>query len=255
MVDVVDALGRMTQAAYARRRHVSRQRINRLVKDQIIPLHDGRIDPVEADQLIAEMAHGSFEHNRKMLPLTVDALPPAPPSRGENAVKEEAGATDHTRHETHAVPGDSEDCSTDAEDVDQIYQHLKDLIFNSRNMKDVPHVEIKKLNEFIAAVQKKREMDEKARTLIPMQEAQNRFVQVAGQVREGFLNVANKIAGSTAAKAMELLRQALPTESHKALETLMQDKRWEDLFHRTIHREITEVLRAFDHTTDLLRES
>lgn len=255
MVDVVDTPERMTQAAYARRRHVSRQRINRLVKDGVIPLHGGRIDPVEADRLIREMAHGSFEHNRKILPLQIETQPdaiertvqpegPAPILPAGATVAREPGAGDET-----------EDVSTDAEDVDHIYQHLKDLIFNSRSMKDVPHVEIKKLNEFIAAVQRKREMEEKARSLIPMQEAQNRFVQVAGQVREGFLNVANQIAGSTAARAMELLRQALPEQSHEALETLMQDKRWEDLFHRTIHHEITEVLRAFDHTTDPLHES
>lgn len=243
MVDGVDTPERLSQAAYARRRHVSRQRINRLVKDGIIPLHGGRIDPVEADRMIAEMAHGSFEHNRKMLPLKVEVPLPAPPAAPEESQSEHSTSQE-----------DSEEDSTDAAEVDHIYQHLKDLIFNARKMTDVPHVEIKKLNEFIAAVQKKRDMEKEARSLIPMQEAQSRFVQVAGQVREGFLNVANQIAGATAAKAMELLRQALPAESHEALESLMQDKRWEDLFHRSIHNEITEVLRAFDHTDELLRE-
>lgn len=233
----------MTQAAYARRKNVSRQRINRLVKDGIIPLHDNRIDPVEADRMIAEMAHGSFEHNRKMLPLKVEAPTPALPMEQEEAPAEKPAGQD-----------DGEAGPTDAEEVQKIYEHLKKLIFNGRQMTDVPHVEIKKLNEFIAAVQKKRDMEKEARSLIPMQDAQNRFVQVAGQVREGFLNVANQVAGATAAKAMDLLRQTLPAESHEALESLMQDKRWEDLFHRSINHEITEVLRAFDHTTDLLRE-
>ena len=243
MVDIVDAKERMTQAAYARRRHVSRQRINRLVKDGVVPLHGGRIDPVEADRIIEEVAHGSFEHNRKMLPLKIER------TSAPIIVEDEAA--------TEPSPDDDERMSsaTDAEDVNKIYQHLKTLIFGARETKDVPHVDIKKLNEFIAAVTKKRELELQARTLIPMQEAQTRFVEVAGQVREGFLSVADRVAGATAAKALELLRQALPVASHEALETLMQDKRWEDLFHRSINHEITEVLRAFDQPDELLRES
>jgi DNA-binding Lrp family transcriptional regulator len=43
----------ITQAAFARLRKVSRQRVSRLVKDGVIPTHKGKIDPAEAEVAIA----------------------------------------------------------------------------------------------------------------------------------------------------------------------------------------------------------
>ncbi len=42
----------ISQAEYARRRGVSRQLVNRLTKQERIPTHNGKINPVEADQVL-----------------------------------------------------------------------------------------------------------------------------------------------------------------------------------------------------------
>lgn len=43
----------ISQAEYARRRGVSRQYVSRLVRDGVIALHDGKIDPASADAALA----------------------------------------------------------------------------------------------------------------------------------------------------------------------------------------------------------
>ena len=250
MVDFVndgEGLELLSQAAYAKRIQVSRQRINRLVKDQKIPLHHGRIDPVEADQILEELSHAGYANNRKARLFLETPKPevdtPPPQHTKENS--------DQESHKEKLAAGSL----TDEQGVDQIFEHLKAMIFNGRAMKDIPHVEIKKLNDFISAVQRKLDIQERAGTLVVKSEAQDAFVQVAGQVREGLMNVANQIAGSVSAKALELLRHHLPKESVPALEKLLQGKQWEDLFHQSISRQMNEVLRALSQAPNMVHQS
>lgn len=240
-MDTLDTGELLSQAAYARRINRSRQWVNKLVREKKLPLHGGRIYPLEADRLLEQMADAAYDHNRKGgLPFTLTQ--PAP--------SDEDSQTSMPSDD----PPDKNLVTTDEEGVDQIFEHLKKLIFDGRSMQDVPHVEIKKLNDFIGAVQRKLEIQTQARTLIPIEEAQTTFVEVAGRVREGLLNVADQIAGALSAKALELLRGHLPPESQPVLDQLMQGKQWEDLFHRTINHEMSEVLRALSDTPRLVRQ-
>lgn len=55
----------MNQSQYAKRIGVSRAQVNKLVKANVIPLHNGEIDPEEADQILIAHRHPSYDHNRK----------------------------------------------------------------------------------------------------------------------------------------------------------------------------------------------
>jgi len=55
----------ITQAAYARRIEVSRQIVNRWVHEGRILLHDGLVDPMEADRLLAGHRHPAHDFRRK----------------------------------------------------------------------------------------------------------------------------------------------------------------------------------------------
>jgi hypothetical protein len=55
----------ISQAAYAKRRGVTRQFIGKLVKDQIITLHDGMVIPALADKERAAWADPAREHRQK----------------------------------------------------------------------------------------------------------------------------------------------------------------------------------------------
>jgi len=56
----------LTQAAFARERGVSPARINVLVKRGIIKLHDGLIDPEEADKAVAAASDPARDSYRKL---------------------------------------------------------------------------------------------------------------------------------------------------------------------------------------------
>lgn len=55
----------LTQAAYAKRRGVKRQYINRLVKQGIIKLKKGKVDPAQADRAISGYADPARSEFRK----------------------------------------------------------------------------------------------------------------------------------------------------------------------------------------------
>jgi len=55
----------LSEAAYARRLNVSRQIVNRWVKQGRIPLHGTKIDPEEADRLMAGHRHPAHDGRRK----------------------------------------------------------------------------------------------------------------------------------------------------------------------------------------------
>lgn len=144
---------------------------------------------------------------------------------------------------------------TDEECVDQLFEHLKGVIFKAKDASEIPHIAIKKLNDFITAIQRRTEVREHAGTLIPKLDAQGKFVEVAGQVREGLLDVADQVAAAMAAKVLQLMSQHLPPDSQAVLELLTQGKQWEDLFHQTISHQMNEVLRALSRIPDMVREA
>lgn len=61
--------GLLTQTAYAKRRGVSRQYISKLVKEGVLPLDDGKVNPVQADAILEarrEPARPTYQEKQDM---------------------------------------------------------------------------------------------------------------------------------------------------------------------------------------------
>ncbi len=80
--------GMLSQHDYAKRRGVSRQYINKLVQEGVLPLKNGKIDPVQADAILearrepARQTHQQHEHQSALdgmapLPMTPRSVPDA----------------------------------------------------------------------------------------------------------------------------------------------------------------------------------
>lgn len=75
-----DSSGHLTQHDYAKHRKVSRQYINKLVQEGVLPLKNGKIDPVQADAILEarrEPARQTHQQHQAQ-GAALDGMPPLP---------------------------------------------------------------------------------------------------------------------------------------------------------------------------------
>jgi hypothetical protein len=150
----------LSQSEYARRIGVSRSHIHTLIKKKIIPLHEGKIDPTEADQILINHHHPSYDHTRKNTLPFFDESPAPPPGAEAPPVEQELPST---------------------------------------NPAAVPFHQSRAVKEYYLALAAKLEYEEKSGNLVDRKKTEEKGFELYRNFRDTWLNVPAKWAGEGAA--------------------------------------------------------
>ncbi len=193
----------ISQSEYARRIGVGRSYISGLIKREVIQLHDGKINPEEADRARAEIRHASYDDNRHSL------FPSLNPKEETPHVIDTT--TQHDMAPKSSTTNEPESpLSANGPAPDNQFQ---DLLSGKQTLSDVKHVDIRKLLDYNRAVREKLEAEEKAGRLLDVDKQRDIAFQTYRTVRDGLLNIPGRIAAAVAARIHELLEEQLPGAS------------------------------------------